>query len=72
MRGEHDFYALAGPEMKRFLLPTFGFEEDGQTASYRMENLRVPDAALQFVLGSFTEAQFQNLLDQFFAFIASA
>jgi hypothetical protein len=71
MRGEHDFYALAGPEMKRFLLPTFGFEEDGQTASYRMENLRVPDAALQFVLGSFTEAQFQNLLDQFFAFIAS-
>jgi len=71
MRAEHDFYALARPEMQRFLLPTFGFEQDGRTASYRMENLRVPDAALQFVLGAFTETQFDQLLDQFFAFIAA-
>lgn len=71
MRAEHDFYALAPPRMQRFLLPTFGFEEAGGTASYRMENLRVPDAALQFVLGTFTKAQFDQLLDQFFAFVAA-
>jgi hypothetical protein len=71
MRGEHDFFALAPPRMQRYLLPTFGFTEDGGTASYRMENLRVPDAALQFVLGSFSEAQFDHLLDQFFGFIAA-
>lgn len=71
MRAEHDFYALAPPQMQRFLLPTFGFEEDGQRASYRMENLRVPDASLQFVLGTINEAEFDRLLDQFFDFIHS-
>lgn len=71
MRGEHDFYALARPEVQRFLLPTFGYEEQDGTACYRMENLRVPDAALQFVLGTFTEAQFTQLLDHFFSFIAA-
>lgn len=71
MRAEHGVYALARPEMQRFLLPTFGYEEDGQTARYRMENLRVPDAALQFVLGTFSETQFAHLLDQVFAFIAA-
>ncbi|MEM6828173.1 MAG: hypothetical protein AAF553_09540 [Pseudomonadota bacterium] len=69
MRAEHDFYALARPEVQRFLLPTFGYEEKAGIASYRMENLRVPDAALQFVLGSLDKAGFARLLDQFFAFI---
>lgn len=71
MRAEHDFYAVVPPQMQRFLLPTFGFEEDGQRASYRMEHLRVPDATLQFVLGTFNEAEFERLLDQFFGYIAS-
>ncbi|MEM9349086.1 MAG: hypothetical protein AAGA47_02415 [Pseudomonadota bacterium] len=69
MRAEHDFYALARPEVQRFLLPTFGYAEADGTASYRMENLRVPDAALQFVLGSLDEAGFARLLDQFFGYI---
>jgi len=69
MRAEHGFFELASPNMRRFLLPTFGFEEHGGTAYYRMEHLRIPDAALQFVLGSFTETHFEQLLDQFFAFI---
>jgi len=71
MRGEHDFYALASPALQRFLLPAFDFKEDGKTASYRMENLRVPDAALQFVLGSFSKDQFDQLLDHFFTFIST-
>ncbi|MEO0678805.1 MAG: hypothetical protein AAF192_00155 [Pseudomonadota bacterium] len=71
MRAEHDFFELAPPAMRRFLLPTFGYEEGPDDASYRMENLRVPDAALQFVLGAFSEAHFDQLLDQFFAYAAT-
>ncbi|CAN0606710.1 unnamed protein product, partial [Ectocarpus sp. 12 AP-2014] len=65
MRAEHGFFELAKPDMRRFLLPTFGYEEQDGTAYYRMEHLRVPDAALQFVLGSFAETHFAQLLDQF-------
>lgn len=71
MKAEHDFFELAPPAMRRFLLPTFGYEERDGIAVYRMEHLRIPDAALQFVLGSFSEAHFDQLLDQFFAFIAT-
>lgn len=71
MRAEFGFFEVATPEMRRFLLPTFGFEERDGVASYKMEHLRIPDAALQFVLGTFTTAQFDQLLDQFFAFIAA-
>lgn len=69
MRAEHGFFDLAPPQMKRFLLPTFEYAEEDGRASYKMEHLRVPDAALQFVLGTFAEPQFDQLLDQFFAFI---
>lgn len=69
MRAEHGFFELASPEMRRFLMPTFGFAEEGKQASYKMEYLRVPDASLQFVLGTFSETHFDHLLDQFFAFV---
>lgn len=71
MKAEHDFFSLAPAPMRRFLLPTFDYLEKDGVASYRMEHLRVPDAALQFVLGTFTPAHFEQLLDQFFAFIAA-
>jgi len=71
MRAEHGFFEIASSEMRRFLLPTFGYSEKGDRASYKMEHLQVPDAALQFVLGTFSEAHFDLLLDQFFAFIGA-
>jgi hypothetical protein len=71
MRAEHDFFHLVPPEMKRFLLPTFGFREDGESASYAMERMSVPDAALQIVHNSFTPASFDRLLDLFFEFVAA-
>ncbi|MEM9045664.1 MAG: hypothetical protein AAGC81_13315 [Pseudomonadota bacterium] len=71
MKAEHDFSNLAPPEMRRFLLPTFGYEERDGVASYRMEHLRIPDAALQFVLGTLSTEHFEQLLDQFFDFIRS-
>lgn len=71
MQAEYDYFALAPAEMQRFLLPTFDFQSDGTRASYRMEHLHVPDAALQFVLGALGTGDFDRLLDQFFAFVAA-
>lgn len=69
MRAEHGFFELATPALRRFLLPSFGFEEKDGVASYQMEQLHIPDAALRFVLGTFSQDQFARLMDQFFAFI---
>jgi hypothetical protein len=69
MRAEHGYFEIAPPEMRRFLLPTFDYSEQDGRASYKMEHLRVPDASLQFVLGAFSEALFDQLLDKFFAFV---
>jgi hypothetical protein len=69
MRAEHDYFNLASPTLQRFLLPTFDFDETDGRASYKMEHLRVPDAALQFVLGTFSQSDLTQLLNQFFAFV---
>lgn len=69
MRGEYRFFHLADEEMKRFLQPTFGFVEEADGASYAMEYLSVPDAAMQIVHNTFTPATFNRFMDCFFAFI---
>ncbi len=69
MRAEHGFFHAAPPELQRFLLPTFGFWEDGKKAGYQMEHLAIPDAALQWVHHSFTEGDFKVLLDQIFNYL---
>ena len=71
MRAEHDFFNLASPALQRFLLPTFDYQEADGRASYKMEHLKVPDAALQFVLGTFSQSDLTQLFDQFFAFIGA-
>lgn len=69
IKAEYHYFQLASPAMQRFFLPTFGYTETEDSASYSMEHLRVPDAALQFVLGAMTESHLAQLIDQFFAFI---
>jgi hypothetical protein len=69
MRGEYRYFHVVDEAMKRFLLPTFDFSEDAEGASYSMEYLSVPDAALQILHHTFNEASFARLLDNFFAFI---
>ncbi|MEM9267317.1 MAG: lysylphosphatidylglycerol synthase domain-containing protein [Pseudomonadota bacterium] len=71
MRAEFGFFEAAPAPMRRFLLPTFDYWEKGGRAGYAMEHLAVPDVALQFVHGAFTQAEFELLLDQFFAFLAT-
>jgi hypothetical protein len=71
MLGEYRYYHIADEAMKRFLLPTFDYTEDSDGATYAMEHLSVPDAAMQFVHNTFSEASFTCFMDSFFAFIDS-
>lgn len=69
MRGEYRYFHVVPDRMKRFLLPTFDYVENPQGASYAMERLSVPDAAIQMVHFAFDEASFDSLLGSFFAFL---
>ena len=71
MRGEYQFFHIADEGMKRFLLPTFDFTDEADGASYAMEYLSVPDAAMQIVHDTFDEVTFDRFTDCFFAFLAS-
>lgn len=69
MRAEYGFFQAAPEALKRFLVPTFNYQETEGGAAYSMENLAVPDAALQMVHHSFEPRSFDVLLDRFFEFI---
>lgn len=69
MRGEYRYFHVVPEPMRRFLIPTFGWEEADGRASYAMEHLAVPDAAIQIVHDSFDPVSFALLLDRFFDFL---
>jgi len=71
IRAEYRYFHIVPEAMKRFLLPTFDYVEQADSASYAMEKLSVPDAAIQMVHHAFDEASFGALLGAFFAFIAA-
>lgn len=71
MEAEYRYFHVAPEEMKRFLMPTFHFWAKGGKGGYSMEHLPVPDVALQFIHGALKPADFDLLLDNFFAFLAS-
>lgn len=71
MKAEYGYFHVVDEAMKRFLLPTFDYVEGAQGASYAMEHLSVPDAAMQLVHNTFTPASFGRLLDSFLSFIAA-
>ena len=69
MRGEYRYFHVVPEPMRRFLIPTFDWEEADGRASYAMEHLAVPDAAIQIVHKSFDPGSFSLLLDRFFDFV---
>lgn len=71
MRAEHDYFHVAPPELKRFLMSTFGFWSNGRRSGYKMEYWAVPDAALQWAHNAFKPIEFSGLLDQVFDFLAA-
>lgn len=71
MQREYSFFHVVPERMKRFLVPTFDYIEADGRASYGMEKLAIPDAALQLVHHSFSPASFDKLLDAFFDFVVT-
>ena len=69
MQAEYRYFHVVPEPMKRFLLPTFDYTENGTQASYAMEKLSVPDAAIQMVHFAFNADSFDTLLAAFFSFI---
>lgn len=71
LRREFDFYALLPAEMQRYFVQPYGFKEEGDTASYKMERLFVPDVAVQWTHRAFTAPQFEQMLRRIFHFIGA-
>lgn len=71
IRREHAFYGLLPPQLQMFFVQPFDLTDDGQSASYKMERLFVPDMALQWIHGALSELQFQRFLEHVFYFIGS-
>lgn len=71
MEAEYRFFHAMPEPMRRFFLPTFDFQETATGASYAMENMPIPDAAIQFVHNAFEPASFDTLLARFFDFLAT-
>ncbi|MBO9330459.1 capsular biosynthesis protein [Achromobacter xylosoxidans] len=71
LRREFDFYALLPAEMQRYFVQPYGFKEEGETASYKMERLFVPDVAVQWTHRAFTVLQFEQMLRRIFHFIGT-
>jgi hypothetical protein len=69
LRREYDYYRLLPPQMQMFLVQPFDFEDDGETASYRMERVSMPDMSLQWLHGSFQADEFDRFLQHIFYFV---
>ncbi len=69
LKQEFDFHQAVPPQMQMFLVPPFDFEDDGETASYRMERLSIPDMAMQWVHGAFQAHEFDRFLQHILYFM---
>ena len=69
LRSEFEFFGSVPPKFQMFLVQPFDFSDDGRTASYRMERVALPDMALQWVNGAFSEYEFAQFLKHFFYFL---
>jgi hypothetical protein len=56
--------------MQAYLIQPYDFEDNGSTASYRMERIGIPDMALQWVHGAFQEHEFKRFLAHIFHFMS--
>lgn len=69
IEAEYNYFHIAPDIIKQFLVPTFGYKEEAELASYSMERISIPDVAIQYIHNSFNDRSFSLLLDRFFGFI---
>ena len=70
IKAEYTYYHLLPDDMKMWYVLPFDYQEDEEKASYTMQRLHMTDLAIQWVHGSFDEAEFQQLMKLYFHFFA--
>lgn len=71
IKAEYTYYQLLPDDMKMWFVMPFDYQEDDQTASYRMEHLHVTDLAIKWVHGALSLTDFSALLEKYFTFFQS-
>jgi hypothetical protein len=69
LKEEFDFYHLVPPAMQTFLVQPFDFQDDGTSASYRMERIGAPDMATQWVNSAIQAHELERFLSHIFYFL---
>ncbi|HVJ35767.1 MAG TPA: hypothetical protein VND94_21850 [Terriglobia bacterium] len=69
IRQEYTYWGLLPDRMKFWFVQPYDLVEEGETASYAMERLHIPDMALQWVHGAVTPGSFDRFLDRAFHFL---
>jgi hypothetical protein len=71
IRAEYQFWHLLPDAMKIWFVMPFDFQEDGNSASYQMERLYVPNLAIKYVHGAMDDVEFDSFLQRYFRFLTS-
>lgn len=71
LRAEFRFWQLLPDAMKMWFVMPFDFQEDGTSASYRMERLYLPNLAVKFVHGAMDDEEFESFLLRYFRFLGA-
>lgn len=70
MLQEYSFYGLVPEQMRPWLVESFDYVDEGDTASYKMLRYYLADAALQWVHGAFDVDTFAVFVDRLLYFVA--
>jgi len=69
MSAEYSFYGLVPERMKPWLMPTFDFKDEGESASYKMHRYYLADVAFQWVHCAFDLDTFTPFIHRLLFFI---
>lgn len=69
MKREHDYWYQLPPELQRFVVQPYSYEESATGASYKMERYVVPDMAILWIHDALNEAEFATFLEAVFAWV---
>lgn len=71
MKAEHDYIKFLPESHRRFFVIPFDYQDEGKTASYKMERLPLPDSAVLWTHQAFSLGEWEKFLDKCFFFLES-
>ena len=69
LKAEYELYGLLPDEMKQWFVRPFGYIEDENGASYKMQRYHMTDLAIRYVHGAIDTAEFEDIMKELFFFI---